>query len=184
MNIQKMKIVSGKIFVSGRTNLFSLVTRSPFSYPRNGSKRNDLDFINILNSHADLSRNIQTFQRKRGSLSLSLSVLFSGSKSKLFRRESFEFITHINFLSFHDRFMIILWSISIITAIEKLYFPFFSPSNYFYRYFQMSPSKKLHPPFFFFLSFFPSLYRFIYIEEDITAVYESLSRYYKDCGGY
>ena len=139
MNIQKMKIVSGKIFVSGRTNLFSLVTRSPFSYPRNGSKRNDLDLINILNSHADLSRNIQTFQRKRGSLSLSFSVLFSGSKSKLFRRESFEFIAHINFLSFHDRFMIILWSISIITAIEKLYFPFFSPPIIF-----IDISKCLH----------------------------------------
>lgn len=182
MNIQKMKIVSGKIFVSGRTNLFSLVTRSPFSYPRNGSKRNDLDFINILNSHADLSRNIQTFQRKRGSLSLSLSVLFSGSKSKLFRRESFEFITHINFLSFHDRFMIILWSISIITAIEKLYFPFFSPPIIFIDISKCLDRKNLS--FFSSLLFFPSLYRFIYIEEDITAVYESLSRYYKDCGGY
>lgn len=182
MNIQKMKIVSGKIFVSGRTNLFSLVTRSPFSYPRNGSKRNDLDFINILNSHADLSRNIQTFQRKRGSLSLSLSVLFSGSKSKLFRRESFEFITHINFLSFHDRFMIVLWSISIITAIEKLYFPFFSPPIIFIDIFKCLDRKNLS--FFSSLLFFPSLYRFIYIEEDITAVYESLSRYYKDCGGY
>lgn len=182
MNIQKMKIVSGKIFVSGRTNLFSLVTRSPFSYPRNGSKRNDLDFINILNSHADLSRNIQTFQRKRGSLSLSLSVLFSGSKSKLFRRESFEFIAHINFLSFHDRFMIVLWSISIIAAIEKLYFPFFSLLQLFLSIFPNVSIEKI--AFCSSLLFFPSLYRFIYIEEDITAVYESLSRYYKDCGGY
>lgn len=47
---------------------------------RRGTISISLNLINILNSHADLSRNnrdIQTFQRKRESLSL--SVLFSGS---------------------------------------------------------------------------------------------------------
>ena len=78
--------------------------------------------------------------------------------------------------------MIVLWSISIITAIEKLYFPFFSPPIIFIDISKCLDRKNLS--FFSSLLFFPSLYRFIYIEEDITAVYESLSRYYKDCGGY
>lgn len=70
------KIVrSGKIFVSERTNLFSL------SFALSRTRKTDRrETISIVNSHADFSRSkrdIRTFERKDLSLFLSLSKLFS-----------------------------------------------------------------------------------------------------------